>query len=251
MQISCKSHADIMQISCKSHANLMQILCKSHAKHMQISCKFCANIMQISFTAGVHLMKISCKSCKSHANFMHIACKTNANLVKISYKSQAYLRYNSEISITSQAYVNKYQSNIRKILSKSQAYLRHNSDSPKAYLRHILVTDVMFLNYIYDATLSVMPIYDDDNDIRYISGIRHIYLIFVYCLSETILNMQSKIGQILLSQIFHTLVFTHLCTTLVLVFFGRLQSCELRSKISLFIFLKRVKQSNFKCLRQD
>ena len=148
---------------------------------------------------------------------MQISCTLHAKLMRILCKSQVRLRYNSGISVISQSYLNKSQSNIRKILRKSQAYLRHNSDSPKAYLRHILVTDVMFLNYINDATLSVMPIYEDGNDIRYISGIRHIYLIFLYCLSETILNIQSKIGQILLSQIFHTLVFTHLCTTLVLV----------------------------------
>ena len=150
---------------------------------------------------------------------MQISCTLHAKLMRISCKSQVRLRYNSGISVISQSYLNKSQSNIRKLLRKSQAYLRHNSDSPKAYLRHILVTDVMFLNYIYVATLLIMQIYDDDNDILCTSQayIRHkaylsTILIFLYCLSETIMYMQLKIGQILLYQMFHTLVFTLLVT---------------------------------------
>ena len=79
-------------------------------------------------------MKISDNS---QVHFRIIQSMSRANIKHFSSFCQVYLRYKSEISIISQACLNKFQSDIRKILSKSQAYLRHNSGSSQAYIRSI------------------------------------------------------------------------------------------------------------------
>ena len=73
MQISCKSHVNLMQILCESQANLRQISGKSQANLKQILRqivrKFQTNPRQISDKSQANLRQICGKS---YANFMQV-----------------------------------------------------------------------------------------------------------------------------------------------------------------------------------
>ena len=79
MQISLKSHANLMQIYPKSHANLMQILCKSRANLRQIFSKY------HQYLANVSINLLKCQTLQ--ILFLTHLCTTLALVVCMYEKS--------------------------------------------------------------------------------------------------------------------------------------------------------------------
>ena len=93
MQISYKSHSNLMQISRISHANLMNISCKSHANLMHISCKSLTNLRQMSVKYQENLWQISWESLTNLRYLRQISFISQANPWHILGIYQAYISF--------------------------------------------------------------------------------------------------------------------------------------------------------------